>query len=125
MAPNVLGRVLTIEEVKQKMKDVRDAAVHYGGVVHCGERGRDELVIVSLETWRKHTSRDDAAPGTAADGPYAALQRALDAGRVGLSASGPPPRRRLANIRDETGLTVEEMIAAASEPPTPRRRRAG
>jgi hypothetical protein len=123
MAPNVLGRVLTIEEVKQKMKDVRDAAVHYGGVVHCGERGRDELVIVSLDTWRKHTSQETAAANAPSDDPYAAVQRALDAGRLGLQG-GPAPRRRLAKVADESGISVEEMIAAGSEAVTPRRRRA-
>jgi len=33
---DVTSRVLTIEEVKQKMKYIRSAAVHYGGVEHCG-----------------------------------------------------------------------------------------
>jgi hypothetical protein len=40
MDPAVKSRVLTTEEVKQKMKDIRAAAEHYAGVVHCGDGKR-------------------------------------------------------------------------------------
>ncbi|HLL53352.1 MAG TPA: hypothetical protein VK447_07395, partial [Myxococcaceae bacterium] len=57
---DVLGSVLTIEEVKQRMKDVRIAAVHRGSVIHCGERGRDEMVIVSARLWEEVNARKQA-----------------------------------------------------------------
>jgi hypothetical protein len=123
MRTDVLDRVLTIEEVKQKMKEIRTAAVHYGGVVHCGERGRDELVIVSSRTWEAVTAGKESGNTAAADAnPYSAFERALKDGRLGGAGHAPEPRRRAANLPDETGLSLSHMIALGREE-EPRRRR--
>jgi hypothetical protein len=119
---DVTNRVLTIEEVKQKMKDIRAAAVHYGGVVHCGERGRDELVIVSSRKWEEVT-RSQPAPAGIQESPYAVFDRALREGRIGAQASGPEPRRRIRGTGEEPGMSVEEMIALGADPGSSRRRR--
>jgi len=122
----VLDRVLTIEEVKQKMKEIRTAAVHYGGVVHCGERGRDELVIVSARTWEEVTARQQgerALAGSSSD-PYAAFDRALEEGRLGGVSESPEPRRRIQGLRSESGLPVSQMVSLGMEKEPRRRRRA-
>jgi len=120
MYSSVLGRVLTIEEVKQKMKDIREAAVHYGGVVHCGERGRDELVIVSAQTWREAITHGEGAGATDA---YAGFSRALTSGLLGRGDEAPVTRRRIAGLKTESGVPVEQMVAAGSERMVVRRRK--
>lgn len=120
MDPAVMSRVLTIEEVKQKMKDIRVAAVHYGGVVHCGERGRDELVIVSSQRWQELTRGDEAA--SAKPNPYAAFARALQTGRLGVADAGLVQRRRLPGQQTESGVPMEQMIALGAEDLPSRRR---
>jgi hypothetical protein len=118
---DVTNRVLTIEEVKQKMKDIRAVAVHYDGVVHCGERGRDELVIVSSRRWEEVTGA--ARSNTPARNPYGAFARALQSGRLGAGGGEPEKRRRIPGLVTESDLTVEEMSALGMEEERPRRRR--
>jgi hypothetical protein len=121
---DVTSRVLTIEEVKQKMKDIRAAAVHYGGVVHCGERGRDELVIVSSRKWDEVTRMPGAhEAGGRAEDPYAVFGRALQDGRIGGREAGPEPRRRIPGLATESGLPLEDMIALGADTRSPRHRR--
>jgi hypothetical protein len=120
MDPAVMSRVLTIEEVKQKMKDIRTAAVHYGGVVHCGERGKDELVIVSSRRWEEMT-RGQNETASARPNPYAAFSRALQAGRLGVAEAGATPRRRIPGLQD-SGVPVEQMLALGSDDAPSRRR---
>jgi hypothetical protein len=121
MDPAVMSRVLTIEEVKQKMKDVRAAAVHYGGVVHCGERGRDELVIVSTQRWNEVT-RGQSEAVSSSPSPYAVFARAMADGRLGLTNAPAEQRRRIAGLKTESGVSVAEMIALGTEDLPPRRR---
>jgi hypothetical protein len=118
---DVTSRVLTIEEVKQKMKDIRTVAVHYGGVVHCGERGRDELVIVSSRRWEEVTGQTGAEVREM--NPYGAFARALQSGRLGAGNGLAEPRRRMPGLATESGLTVEEMARLGAEEDQPRRRR--
>jgi hypothetical protein len=118
---DVTSRVLTIEEVKQKMKDIRAVAVHYDGVVHCGERGRDELVIVSSRRWEEVTG--GAGSDTRTKNPYGAFTRALQNGRLGVGAGEPEKRRRMPHLGTESELTVEEMAALGMEKEPLRRRR--
>jgi hypothetical protein len=120
MDPAVMSRVLTIEEVKQKMKDIRAAAVHYGGVVHCGERGRDELVIVSSRRWEELT-RGQNETASARPNPYAAFSRALQAGRLGVAEAGATQRRRIPGPQD-SGVPVEQMLALGADDAPSRRR---
>jgi hypothetical protein len=121
---DVTSRVLTIEEVKQKMKDIRAAAVHYGGVVHCGERGRDELVIVSSRKWDEVTRMQDAEAtiGQLRDS-YAVFGRALQDGRIGGQPVAPEPRRRLPGLPSDSDLSIEEMVALGADGGSRRRRR--
>jgi hypothetical protein len=121
MDPAVMGRVLTIEEVKQKMKDIRTAAVHYGGVVHCGERGKDELVIVSSRRWEEMTRGQKEAASTRPN-PYAAFSRALQAGRLGVAEVGTGQRRRIPGLQTDSGVPVEQMMALGSDDAPVRRR---
>jgi hypothetical protein len=122
MDPAVMTRVLTIEEVKQKMKDIRAAAVHYGGVVHCGERGRDELVIVSSQRWEEAT-RGQGDSGSTRPNPYGAFARALQDGRLGVLGAAPAQRRRIPGLQTESGIPVEQMIALGADEVQPQRRR--
>jgi hypothetical protein len=39
--------VLTVTEVRDNIKQLREAALHRGAEVHFGERGRDEVVIIA------------------------------------------------------------------------------
>jgi hypothetical protein len=120
---DVLGSVLTIEEVKQRMKDVRIAAVHRGSVIHCGERGRDEMVILSTRLWEELNARKQAEMSAAElpREPYDAFARALGSGRlVPAAARG---RRRMPAETDSS-LTAEQMVALGTEDKaSPRRRR--
>jgi hypothetical protein len=120
---DVLGAVLTIEEVKQRMKDVRIAAVHRGSVIHCGERGRDEMVIVSARLWEELNVRKQAEMSAAElpREPYDAFARALGSGRlVPAAAHG---RRRMP-METDSSLTAEQMVALGTEDnASPRRRR--
>lgn len=125
MGTDVLDRVLTIEEVKQKMKEIRTAAVHYGGVVHCGERGRDELVIVSSRIWEEVTSRKQAESYEAElpANPYAAFARALEDGRLGVPTDVKEKRRRMPGLPAESGISLSEMTALGRNNASSRRRR--
>jgi hypothetical protein len=119
---DVLGSVLTIEEVKQRMKDVRIAAVHRGSVIHCGERGRDEMVILSARLWEEVNARKQAEMSAAElpREPYAAFARALEAGRlVPAAARG---RRRM-RVETDSSLTAEQMVALGTEDQASSRRR--
>jgi hypothetical protein len=124
MDKSVLDRVLTIEEVKQRMKDIRTAAVHYGGVIHAGERGRDEIVIVSTKTWEELTSQSAGAVSAgAASDPYGPFARAMAEGRLGAAADESPGRRRMPNLQADSGLSSAEMVRIAGPEQNPRRRR--
>lgn len=41
------SKVLTVNEVRDNIKALREAALHRGAVVHFGERGRDEVVLIA------------------------------------------------------------------------------
>ena len=115
---DVTSRVFTIGEVRQKMKDIRAAAVHYGSVVHCGERGRDELVIVSSRKWDEVTRMPGAhEAGGRAEDPYAVFGRALQDGRIGGQEAGPERRRLIPGLATESILTIEEMISLGADTP--------
>jgi hypothetical protein len=119
---DVSGSVLTIEEVKQRMKDVRIAAVHRGSVIHCGERGRDEMVILSARLWEEVNARKQAEMSGAElpREPYDAFARALGSGRlVPAAARG---RRRM-RAESDSSLTAEQMVALGAENQTSARRR--
>lgn len=49
--PAPLTRVLTVNEVRENIKALREAALHRGAVVHFGERGRDEVVLVAADAF--------------------------------------------------------------------------
>lgn len=118
---NVLASVLTIEEVKQRMKDVRIAAVHHGSVIHCGERGRDEMVILSSRLWEELNARKQAEMSGAElpREPYDAFARALASGR--LAPTGARGRRRM-KVETDSSVTADQMVALGTEDSTPRRR---
>jgi hypothetical protein len=118
---NVLDSVLTIEEVKQRMKDVRIAAVHHGSVIHCGERGRDEMVIVSARVWEELNARKQAEMSGAElpREPYDAFARALGSGR--LAPASVRGRRRMP-VETDSAFTIDQMVALGAEDSPPRRR---
>lgn len=116
-----LDRVLTIEETKLRMKDIRDCAVHQHAVIRFGDRGRDEMVIISSALWDEVSARkqDELAAGVSS--PYAPFARILRE-RAGRPAE-PLPRRRMPGLADTNDLSAEEMVHFAGEPRRPRRRR--
>lgn len=116
-----LDRILTIEETKLRMKDIRDCAVHRHAVIRFGDRGRDEMVIVSSALWEEVSARKqgDLAAGTSS--PYAPFSRILRE-RAGRPAET-LPRRRMPGLADTNDLSAEDMVHLAGEPRRTRRRR--
>ncbi|MGH7577867.1 MAG: hypothetical protein ACREM1_22440 [Longimicrobiales bacterium] len=124
MAESLLDRVLTIEETKLRMKDIRDRAVHQHAVIRFGDRGRDEMVIVSSAVWEEVNAKKQQS--LAADrpaSPFAAFAHLLEQPQP--AATEREPRRRMRGLRDTSGVPIDEMIRLAGEAEKPRRRRAG
>jgi hypothetical protein len=121
MAEDLLDRVLTIEETKLRMKDIRDRAVYQQAVVRFGDRGRDEMVIVSSALWDEVNVRKQEELAVAVPSPFAPFARILRE-RAGRPAQ-PLPRRRMPGLEDTGELSVEDMVRLAGEPDRPRRRR--
>src|SRR5438874_12760246 len=44
---NYIDRALTVNEARDNIKRIREAALHERAEIHFGERGRDEVVILS------------------------------------------------------------------------------
>jgi hypothetical protein len=47
MSTSVVDRVLSVDEVRKRFKDVNEAALQRHAVIHCGERTTDQLEIMS------------------------------------------------------------------------------
>jgi len=125
MAASVVDHVLSVEEVRKRMKDVNEAALHQGAVIHYGERGADQLVIMSRELCESLLA-DRPRAAAARPGPYAAFNRALAEGCLGgqeKAAAVQVPRRRMPGLSDESGLSLEQMVVAGSDDRVPSRRR--
>jgi hypothetical protein len=124
MATSVVDHVLSVEEVRKRMKDVNEAALHQGAVIHYGERGADQLVIMSRELCESLLA-DRPRAAAARPGPYAAFNRALAEGRLGGQerAAAVQVPRRMPGLSDESGLSLEQMVAAGSDDRVPSRRR--
>jgi hypothetical protein len=123
MAEDLLDHVLTIEETKLRMKDIRDRAVHQRAVVRFGDRGRDEMVIVSSALWNEVNSRkqEEMAGRVPTASAFAAFDHLLQE-RPGALAK-PLPRRRMPGLKDTSDLTVAEMARLGEDTARPRRRR--
>lgn len=122
MGVSVMDRVLTVEEVRNKMRAVNDAARNQGAVIHYGERGEDELVIMSVAIYQRLLAERLHAAAVQ-PGPYAAFNRAIEEGRLGREQK-PVVRRRMPGLSDESTVSLEEMIALGGDDRTPTRRRA-
>jgi hypothetical protein len=121
MGASVLDRVLSVEEVRKQMRAVNDAARNQGAVIHYGERGEDELVIMSAAFYQQLLAERLHAAAMQ-PGPYAAFNRAIVEGRLGRELK-PAVRRRMLGLRDESSVSLEQMIALGSDDRTPARRR--
>jgi hypothetical protein len=51
MAGHFAGHILTMNQVRDNIKTLREAALHQRAEIHFGERGADEVVLVSATTW--------------------------------------------------------------------------
>lgn len=113
---NVLVSVLSIGQVKQRMRDIRIDAVHHGSVIHFGRQGRDEMVIVSASLWESLNSfnKGEVPAANLPRGPYDAFDRALRTGR--LAPAGARARRRMP-LEAGSPLTTEQMIVLGTERP--------
>ena len=125
MTEDILDRVLTIEETKLRMRDIRDRAVHRHAVIRFGDRGRDEMVIVSSAVWAEVNAlkHGDLAARLPSATPFAAFSHLLR--QPHQVERSPEPRRRISGQRDTSGVAVEEMISLAGTPEKPRRRSTG
>ena len=122
---SVIDHVLTMEEVRQSMKAVASAALHQGAVVHFGERGADQLVIVARERWDAVVAERAQAP-IAAPGAYAAFSRGFDQQRAGHQPSAESrvtPRRRAPEQNEVSTVTLSQMLEAGRDQRAPVRRR--
>ena len=131
MAATVIDRVLTVEELRKRMKDVNEAALHQGAVIHYGERGADQLVIMSRELWEELLA-DRSRAAAERSGPYAAFNRALLEGRIGAAEvtetredPAATPRRRMPGLSDASTASIAAMVAAGRDDRAPARRRPG
>jgi hypothetical protein len=116
----VIDRVLSVDELRKRLKDVNDAALHLQAVIHYGERGEDQLVIISRDLFDQLMT--DRIRLAAKSGPYAAFNRAMLEGQF-ARPSEHSPRRRTPDLSDESGVPVDDMVAAGHDDRAPRRRR--
>jgi hypothetical protein len=121
MGAGVLDRVLSVEEVRSQMRAVNDAARNQGAVIHYGDRGEDELVIMSVALYQRLLAERLHAAAVQ-PGPYAGFNRAIEEGRLGRELK-PAVRRRMSGLDEESGISLEQMIALGSDDRTPARRR--
>jgi hypothetical protein len=128
MGTSVIDHVLSVEEVRKRLKDVNEAALHQSAIIHYGERGADQLVIMSRELCEALLA-ERAQAAAAQPGPYAAFNRAVAEGRLGgavradNAAEGRPVRRRMPGVSGVSALSLEGMVGAGSDDRAPRRRR--
>jgi hypothetical protein len=125
MSASVMDRVLSVEEVRRRFKTVNAAALHHKALIHYGERGTDQLVIISVQTLAALLERAQTVATQAS--PYAGFTQALVEGRLGRpvgAAAVPQGRRRLpdAGAADST-VPVATMVVAGADASPPRRRR--
>lgn len=121
MGVNVVDRVLSVEEVRGKMRAVNDAARNEGAVIHYGERGEDEFVIMSVAMFELLLAERLRAAGMD-PGPYAGFNRAIEEGRIG-GEQKPAARRRIPGSSDESNVSPAQMVALGSDDRKPSRRR--
>lgn len=115
-------KVLNISEVRERLREVREEALYRNGVIHWGDRGRDELVTLSRELFQRLTERPAEATATTDAGAFAAFEAALVEGR--LADSGDVgPRRRMPGLRQVSSVAWSEIPAFVGTEPGPRRRR--
>ncbi len=122
---SVIDHVLSIEEVRQGMKAVTEAALHQGAVIHYGERGADQLVIMSRELWEAVLAE---RPRAAAEcpGPYAAFSRAVAEGRLGQGSEEAKPAarpRRATDLNETSTIPLAQMVQMGHDISAPARRR--
>lgn len=115
-------RVLNISEVRDRLSEVRDEALHGGAIVHWGDRGRDELVTLSTELFRRLLAyRAESAAKPEGDA-WAAFDAALAAGR--LADSGDVgPRRRMPGLPDLSSVAWKDVPALVGKTHSCRRTR--
>lgn len=121
MGASVMDRVLSVEEVRNQMRAVNEAARNQGAVIHYGERGEDELVIMSVAIFQQLLAERLHAAAVQ-PGPYAAFNRAIEEGRLSREQK-PAPRRRMPGVSDESTVSLKQMVALGSDDRTPTRRR--
>lgn len=124
MSASVMDHVLSVEEVRKQFKAVNEAALHQQAVIHYGERGADQLVIMSREMWEAMLER--AQTVVSRPSPYAGFTQALVDGRLGMPvgpAAVPQARRRLRDSGEDSTVSLANMIAAGADASLPSRRR--
>src|SRR5688572_4155277 len=121
MGTSVIDHVLTVEEVRTRLKDVNDAALHQGAVIYYGDRGTAELVIMSKDLFQSLVA-EQARAAAMGSGPYASFNRAIAEGRLG-GRSERAPRRRMRGVSDTSSLPVEQMVAVGRDARAPKHRR--
>jgi len=93
-------------------------------VIHDGDRATDQLVIMSSAMCAALMAR--AQTTATRPSPYAGFTQALADGRLEVPADANAvcqTRRHLRDLRDDSGLTIADMVAAGADARAPRRRR--
>lgn len=123
---DVVSQVLSTEEVKDRMREIKEAVLHQDAVVHFGDRQRDDFVIVRRARYEALVEQVmRAASAETGTGPslMAAVAAGIRAGTLGGGAQS-RPRPYTGPVLQDSTLTVPEMVALGrGEHETPRYRR--
>ena len=125
--PDVTSQVLTTEEVKDRLREIKEAVLHRNAVVHFGDRQRDDFVILKRARYEALVIQAErAALGETSGNPpsfLAGVGAAIRAGHLGGGAR-PRPREYTGPVSSDSTLTVSEMMGLGRGPDeTPRHRR--
>jgi len=115
-------RIMNISEVRERLSDVREAALYRGAIVRWGDRGRDELVTLSREVFQRLVERGAEGAGGAEADDWAGFEAAMEQGRLSVGG-GPAPRRRQPGSAADSSVPWDDMAKMAGGEGTRRRPR--
>jgi hypothetical protein len=125
---DLTSQVLSTEAVKVNFREIKQAVLHRGAVVHFGDRQQDDFVIIARARYEALLARAQRA-GEAEAGPGRSdFLAGIAAGvRAGTLGGGTQPRHREYHgpIAQDSTITVPEMMALGrgSQAQMPRHRR--
>jgi len=112
--------ILTSEKVRTNLSDIRQWVMRSRQVVHWGNRGQDEAVIMSSEQYKELLARARASESSGPN-PWEGLSAAFTDGRLYIG-KGVGERTRSPDQPVESGLSWEAMAALGADERSFRRR---